>query len=806
MFKRLLFILPFILNLNSFSFGQVEQIGSCYHLKKGKKPIPTKLNEENLRSDSIDISKYTINLDKLDFSNQTITGNCIIDFSPKLENIGNLNLDLLNLTVDSIVSTIALDYSYNGLLLSINLNTPIEVGTNYSITVYYHGNPTVDGSGFGGFDFQGGVAYNLGIAFYDLPHNYGRSWFPCFDNFIERSTFEFNILTTGNNKAFATGYLVSETLLGGDTVISKWKIDEEIPTYLAGIAVSNYEKVIDTYSNISGTQTPVLLVAKAADTTDMKNSFIHLQDAFNGFENYFGYYRWNKLGYALTPVGAMEHPTLVAYPDFLANGNLSGERVMAHELAHHWFGNLITCRTPEDMWINEGHAEYLSYVFVELVDGAAQYKKTVRDNHKNMLHTAHLTDDGYLTLNNIPLDKTYGTHVYNKGADLVHTLRGYLGDSLFFNSLKLLCDEFEFRDLSTLDYMEYLNTLPNVNVSDYFNDWIFQPGWCQFSIDSFSVEPLGDEYSIDIFTKQKLKAADHFYNNVPLNVLVRNENGLEYTAQILMSEEFGSYNFISPVFPAYIGLNHDEKISTATTGETLLLSETGSNNVAHADFILDVTEIQDPVYLRIEENWVAADAAINETIIVSPDRYWRVDGIINSSFKSSGKIYYDSRNNNTGNIDVILDELIEANGVNEDSLKLFFRPNRAVDWYEFPYYTLDEIGSNTNGYSSIEIDSLWLGDYAIGIKNYAVGLNEVKKEKTTITVKPNPANNQITIENFNLQQISNTTISIYAESGSLVFTKNTNLKRLDIDVSNWISGAYFIKLNTDSEKLKFVIE
>ncbi|MGB0428531.1 MAG: M1 family aminopeptidase, partial [Flavobacteriales bacterium] len=74
-----------------------------------------------------------------------------------------------------------------------------------------------------------------------------------------------------------------------------------------------------------------------------------------------------KVGYVATPVGAMEHPGNIAYPTGLIDGTLSGESIMAHELAHHWFGNLITCHQAEEMWINEGWAEYLSIYFLEEV-------------------------------------------------------------------------------------------------------------------------------------------------------------------------------------------------------------------------------------------------------------------------------------------------------------------------------------------------------------------------------------------------------------------------------------------------------
>jgi aminopeptidase N len=99
----------------------------------------------------------------------------------------------------------------------------------------------------------------------------------------------------------------------------------------------------------------------------MKNSFIHLQDAFDNHEAWFGHHRWDRVGYCLTGQGAMEHATNISYPVSITNGSLTYETTMAHELAHHWFGDQITCARAEEMYLNEGFAEYISYLFLERV-------------------------------------------------------------------------------------------------------------------------------------------------------------------------------------------------------------------------------------------------------------------------------------------------------------------------------------------------------------------------------------------------------------------------------------------------------
>ena len=145
-----------------------------------------KSGNENLRSDTIDVHDYKINLDFSNFSSQSITGSCRIKFESQMNGVNSISLDLLQFTIDSIRSAgNSVTYQYNDTLLVVDLLSTLAQGDIDSVTVYYSGQPQLDPSGFGGFYFQGDYAYNLGVGFQANPHNYGRTWHPCFDNFVE---------------------------------------------------------------------------------------------------------------------------------------------------------------------------------------------------------------------------------------------------------------------------------------------------------------------------------------------------------------------------------------------------------------------------------------------------------------------------------------------------------------------------------------------------------------------------------------------------------------------------------------------
>ncbi|MEZ4739005.1 MAG: M1 family metallopeptidase [Flavobacteriales bacterium] len=554
----------------------------------------------------IDLVHQRISLD-LTLGN-IIVGECAIRAVPREDLLDHFALDLAALTVDSVThggGTLA--FTHNGELLDILFDAPIGSQDTIDLIVHYHGDPIVDPSGFGGFYTATSLTYNLGVAFQSVPHSYGRVWFPCLDNFTERNTYEFLIKTSGGRKAWCNGELVEYIPLGGDTIVSHWRIDETIPSYLASVAAANFAVARDTFPNISGSNTPVELIAFPGDTTGMKNSFIHLEDAFDHFEALFGPYRWDRVGYVLTPNGAMEHATSIHYPRSIATGSLQYEATMAHELAHHWFGNLVTCDRAEEMYINEGFAEYLSYLFLEQVHGRQRYITEVRNNHRSMVHRAHLIDQGWWALSEMPQEWTYGEHSYNKGADVLHTLRSYLGDEAFSTGLTSFMEAYAFEPVNTEILRDHLGQATGTDLTDFFADWVQQPGWAAFEIDAVTTTPDGDGYEVELGFQQKLRGPASFYHNVPVTIASFGADpSIVQRDTVLLGGEFTQLTIHTPFEPTMFWLNDDDRISLAITGVTDTIGATGSINSSIANIEL-ISQGGDSVVVRIDQYWVAPD-------------------------------------------------------------------------------------------------------------------------------------------------------------------------------------------------------
>lgn len=757
---------------------------------------------DNLRSDTLNILNYSIYLDFTQSGSQQITGVSTISFEALMAT-NSISLDLLQMNIDSITHDFdgQLNFTYNDTLIIVELTSTLAQGASDSIKVYYHGSPQQDASGWGGFYFQGNYSYNLGVGFAADPHNYGRAWHPCFDNFAERATYRFEVLTNNGNTAYCNGERQNVNVVGTDSLLTTWIMNDPIPSYLASVAVAPYTHAELTYSSpFTSTTTPVWLIAEAADTNNMKSSFINVTGAIQAFESSYGNHAWNKVGFVLVPFnsGAMEHATNIAFPAATATGSLLYETLMAHELAHHWWGDLVTCRTEEEMWINEGMASYSERIFLENVYDRDRYMAEVRDNHHRVLHLAHVIDSGYYALNAVPHGYTYGEHSYNKGSDVAHTMRGYFGDSLFFVGLQSVMNNFAGGNLSSIEFRDHLNTINGINANDFFDAWILNPGFSNFSIHDFTVSGSGP-YTVDVVIDQKLKATANFHNNVPLQIRFMDENWNVHNEEILMSGDFDLFSFQIPFEPTFVAVNMDERINDAVTAVTEIISTTGLKDMPYANSRLTVSNITDSCLVRIEHHWVYPDFhfGIPPNVTISPQRYWSVMAINESNLDATLRFDFNGQLNNAGyyDQDLLIDYGSEL--FTEDSIVLLYRPDDKSAWTIHPDYNLQSQGSKTDK-KGIAIANIFMqGQYTWGYKTNSLSIADIEKGK--FQVYPNPANDLLI---FNLDNYGavNYQVTVRDIQGKTVLESNL-MSQGSIDISSLNNGQYIITVQAEGEMI-----
>ena len=739
-------------------------------------------------SDTFDIIRTDLYFDFTNFSASQLDAHAQLEVVALLGGLSEIYFDLTGLQVDSVfVCGSTATYSQQSEKLIIDLPAGVNAGDTILFDVHYGGSPTVDNSGWGGFYFSGGIAYNLGVGFDADPHNYGRTWHPCFDNFVERTLYTFHIRTQTNHFAQANGLLVDSTHTA-NFIDHTWELAQAIPSYLAGIAVGPYAVIEDVYPDMTGRLLPIYLTGKTADTANMRQSFVHLPDAMACYEQSFGPYWWDKIGYVLTGQGAMEHPTNVAYPRFLANGNLQYENIMAHELAHHWWGDLVTCETAGDMWINEGMAEFCSHLFYEYTYDYETYLNRVKANHYDVLLSAHITDNGFRGVYGIPHAYTYGDHVYYKGAMIVHNLRGYLGDSLFFSGLSQLLDSHHYDHINTSDFEAELSSYTGVDLQPFFQNHILDPGFSTFTVDSFEVQPTAGNYNVDVHVAQRLRHAPQWFTDVPMTVSLIDASGNVHSEKRVLSGQNTSLQISSPIDPVFIALNMDGDLNMATTDRSEMVSSTGSIGSNRLWLQAAVDQITDSAFVYLAHHWGAPGGthSYSFNVRMSNSHYWEVRYSDSTKLDISGYFNYDGRA--AGGL---LDE--DLVGTTEDSLVLLHRENAGNQWEIYSYYTKNVIVNSNNAFGRMEFDRLEAGEYVLAnIDPNLIGVNE---EQLSLKVYPNPTSQFFQIEGFVSGSYD---VELLDSQGKVVWRETMNGNAEKIDVSDLPSGIYSITAKSDN--------
>ena len=748
------------------------------------------INYSSGKSDTIDVLHYNIHIDIMNFPNKTINGYTDLKITPKLNSVSSIPLDLLQLTVDSIFidDNKIPSFNYNDTLLRIPLTNSINIGDTITTRVYYHGEPQVESYGWGGFHFSNSIAYNLGIALEANPHNYGKVWFPCIDDFVDRATYDFYITTENDKIAVCNGTLIGQNYNRDSTITYHWNLKNTIPTYLASVAVSNYVSIKDTFNGING-KIPISIYVRPSYVSNVQGSFIHLKDILSIYEQHWGAYPWERVGYVGTTLGSMEHATNIAYPNSCITGDLTYEWLYAHELSHHWFGDKYTCSTEGDMWLNEGWAVYNESLFREGLYGEKAYKDNVRKKHEHVLRLAHIIDNGYRALSPMPHEYTYGETVYQKGAGVVHTLRGYLGDSLFFNTIKAFLNEFAYQAVSSYDLRNFISSYTGIDMTDFFDGYVFAPGFPHFSVDSFAVSAHGQNYNVTVYVRQRLKGAAEFYNSNKVEVTFMNNNWNTYNDIINFSGQYGTKVFQVPFSPDIVMLDLGEKICDATTDLSQVIKTTGTYNFPQTYCKLIVHQINDSAFVRVVQNWVAPDSLKTpvQGLRLSNNRYWKIDGIFPPDFVATGQFFYSKSYH--------LDDSLFSN--TGDSLVMLYRQNTAADWQPINFR---KSGGITIGY--IFIDTLQKGEYTLSVwdKNYVGNKKNKNYKKNSLRVYPNPSDDSFNIE-FNIK--NKAVISVYNSQGELVDNINILPKQNFVQWKpiNLSKGIYFIRVHSKNNKV-----
>jgi aminopeptidase N len=751
------------------------------------------------RVDSVDVLDYDLSLTVRNFSSRLISGTvgirCVAKIPATVIRFDLLKLAVQNVTVNGNIAS----WERNDSMLFVVLPSPAAGGDSLLINISYQGEPAQDPK-WGGFYFTGDYAFNMGVGFVVDPHPFGRCWFPCFDDFRDRATYSFHITTDSGYRAVCNGLPQGSVTHADGSITWHWRLEDAVASYLAQVAVSKYELV--SY-NISGINRaiPTLLAARETDTTALKNSFVNLPDAVRIFEDLYGPYAFSKVGFTLVPfnAGAMEHATNIAYPAYAADGSLSFETLMAHELSHHWWGDLVTCKTPGEMWLNEGWASFSENVFLQGKYGDDAYKNAVKDNHLQVLRYAHIADGGFRAVSGVPHAYTYGQHVYNKGADVIHALRTHMDDSAFFAAARSFISTFSWKNAGTTDLRDHFQNYTPRDLTAFFNERIMVPGFASLGIKRTNLLKQGLSVKLDLDIMQDLRAAPEYYSEISLDISLYDQEWKRIVRNVTHHGPEEHHSLLLDFTPVLAVLDEDGRSSLAMTGETVILRNTITNEMPRALFTVKANTLADSALLRVDHYWTAPERTAPHPagLNLSNYRYWKVDGVFRDGFSAYGFFYYNGSTPADFSDGYLDHTLIQTT---EDSLELVWRPHADSAWQLLP----DTLVTHQPGLSKADkIGRFWVrhllkGEYAFAAYDQQLsGVQEVNQQPGTLTLIPNPSKGTVRVEGFKSQEGVLNLMSLKGEI--LKAEKVSSMQTFAvIDLDGLRAGMYIIRLGEGS--------
>ncbi|ESU23687.1 M1 family metalloprotease precursor [Flavobacterium enshiense DK69] len=454
-----------------------------------------------------------------------------------LSDMTTITFDLANeITVSSVKQgSISLAYTRNGnneVVITLP-NTQLS-GTSRSVEISYSGTPPV--SGFSAFAAE---THNGTPIMWTLSEPYGaKDWWPCKQDLNDKINSVDIYVTAPSAYTCAANGMQQSAIINGTNKTTHFHHNYPIPAYLIAFAVTNYQ----IYNQQGGLGTaaspyfPIVNYIYPETAASTQTSLAVTPTIINLYESLVGSYpfRNEKYGHAQFGWGGgMEHTTV----SFMGGWSRS---LIAHEMAHQWFGDKVTCGSWKDIWLNEGITEYMSGLVVENLDGAASFTSwkngkinsiTSQPGGNLYLYDSQLSNVGRIFSNTI---------TYNKGSMVANMIRFKMGDTNFFQALRnyLNDPELAYGYAVTPQFKAHLETVSGQDFTEFFNDWVYNEGYPTYTINAQNLG--GNQTRITINQTTSHASVPFFEMPVPLRltgsggqtqdiVLNNTSNGQQFT-------------------------------------------------------------------------------------------------------------------------------------------------------------------------------------------------------------------------------------------------------------------------------------
>ncbi len=368
--------------------------------------------------------------------------------------------------------------------------------------------------------------------------NDARAWFPTIDDPSNKSLLTFRITVDRDLPVIANGRLESKITGDDGSITYTYRHDFPVPPYLMAFNVGEFGEYGTEHDLTDGRRIPVRSYLYDDDAGMSTQANRYMTEMLDMFEGLFGAYPFDEYGMiAIEPYryGGMEHQTIST----MRRSLFLDEWVIAHELAHQWWGNMVTCREWPEIWLNEGFASY-----GEVLYGEAAYGETMMRNVLDLFATSYFNEDGIqrYALYDPPPGRLFGTAIYRKGAWVLHMLRSVVGDEVFFGALREYGTRYRYSTASTEDLQNVFEEVGGMELGWFFGQWIYNAGYPVYRIETRVHEAETDNgYEVTVrLIQEQTNAPDVFSGPVAFRFLFDQE---DTTVTFWNSERDESFSF-----------------------------------------------------------------------------------------------------------------------------------------------------------------------------------------------------------------------------------------------------------------------
>ncbi len=428
------------------------------------------------------------------YATSSISGTVGIYFRSLVSSLDSVQINLSDsLSVDSVYSDAGLlSFTHQEDIVTIYLDRSYAQGELTGFTIVYNGQPAPGDYNWYATLFFGSHEGNHVIESYAEPYS-ARTWWPCNDIPLDKAdSADIRIIADDGLTAVSNGLLISDTDNGDGTHTAYWKERYPIATYLLCLNISYYWQWVDYYHYSPTDSMPIENYYFPNQHDSVLESYAVTPDGMSVFADLFGEYPFieEKYGHSMGVVHGMEHQT-----NTLLNIQLSKAPVIViHELAHQWWGNLVTCADWHNIWLNEGFATYCEALYYEQKFGMPYYLQYMS------------AMENYSTGSVFVYDTTNGGRIFNasltyyKGAMVLHMLRRLVGDDLFFPIFPVYAEQFAYGNATTADFQAVCEEVTGFDLDSFFQQWVYGDAYPDYAYSTKIVRSFNKDASSNYIT------------------------------------------------------------------------------------------------------------------------------------------------------------------------------------------------------------------------------------------------------------------------------------------------------------------